>query len=121
MKEEVEELRTDGGFTYIVNDQGVKVRNSILGRRLVEDNETFEEYKLRQKFAKNFIDEKSKGSWYWKSVCAPTEKLRAQMAVDSKTTLESQEFLEHKGNNLGTYDKKKIREFLKTVEDGGHK
>tara|TARA_R110002012_G_scaffold59679_10_gene156343 strand:+ start:1912 stop:2190 length:279 start_codon:yes stop_codon:yes gene_type:complete len=83
----VEDLITDGGYHYIENEDGLKVRNSIIGRRIKEDGETFDEYKMRQKFVNNFDKEKSRGTRFWK-------------------------------NELGTYDKKKVEEFIKENYNG---
>jgi hypothetical protein len=118
---EVENLVTAGGFNYIESEEGLKVRNSIVGRRLVEDDETFEEYKMRQKFARNFTDERTKGSWFWKSKKAPSKDLQTKIMNSDSDVLKSEEFLSHKGSNLGTYDKAKVEAFLKAIEDGGHK
>ena len=124
MKEEVsetvsvDELITDGGYRYIENDKGLKVRNSLVGQRLKEDGETFEEYKLRQKFITDFHKQRKKGTWFWKSKKAPSAKLQAMIAINPKKAIESEEFKEHSGNNLGTYDKKKVEEFLKSQANG---
>jgi len=116
----VEDMVTAGGFHYIESEEGAKVRNSIVGRRLKEDGETFEEYKMRQKFVTNFNKEKSKGKWFWKSKKQPSTELQIKMMVNAPGVLESEEFLEHKASNLGTYDKVKVEEYLKSLEDGGH-
>ena len=117
-KVSVDELITDGGYRYIQNEEGLKVRNSLVGQRLKEDGETFEEYKLRQKFITDFHKNYKKGTWFWKSEKAPSAKLQVMMAMDPKGTIESPEFKEHSGNNMGTYDKKKVEEFLKSRVNG---
>jgi len=114
----VDELITDGGYRYIENEEGLKVRNSLVGQRLKEDGETFEEYKLRQKFITDFNKQRKKGTWFWKSKKAPSQKLQIMMALDAKGTMESPEFKEHSGNNLGTYNKKQVEEFLKSQSNG---
>ena len=121
-KEEVkvEDMVTEGGYHYIESEQGVKVRNSIVGRRLKEDGETFEEYKMRQKFVKNFNKETAKGSWLWKSRKEPELDLQVKMAIGAPGVLESEEFKGHKASNLGTYNKREVEEYLKEMQNGGH-
>tara|TARA_R110002126_G_scaffold1738_4_gene10449 strand:+ start:1360 stop:1731 length:372 start_codon:yes stop_codon:yes gene_type:complete len=114
-KEAVEDMITAGGYHYIESEQGVKVRNSLVGRRLKEDGETFEEYKMRQKFVKNFNKETAKGKWFWKSRKKPELDLQLKMAVGTPGILESKEFSDHKSSNLGTYDEKKVESYLKSL------
>jgi hypothetical protein len=66
-KEKVEETElkvTDGGHSYIEKD-GLKVRSAMVNHRLKDDGETFEEYKMRQKFMKSYVKRKAKGTHLW--------------------------------------------------------
>ena len=62
--EEEDVKYTEGGHRYIEVD-GLKVRSDIVNHRLVEDGETFEEYKLRQKYMKVFEKRKKEGELFW--------------------------------------------------------
>ena len=64
MKEQEDVKYTEGGHRYIEVD-GLKVRSDIVGQRLIEDGETFEEYKLRQKYVKVFEKRKKEGELFW--------------------------------------------------------
>lgn len=39
---------TEGGFRFIELEDGKKIRESKVAYRLIEDNETYEEYRLRR-------------------------------------------------------------------------
>ena len=118
MSDSTENLVTDGGYSYIENEIGVKVRNSLLSRRIKEDGETFKEYKLRRKFVKEYEKERNKGQWLWTSAKEPSEELKLKIALAVPGVLESEEFSEHRGNNLGTYNKKEVKEFLDSQNNG---
>lgn len=90
------ELITAGGYHYIENE-GFKIRNSIVNRRLVEDDETFEEYKVRTKLAKSHLKQFKKGSYIWLSA----RNMRKE-DVESK-----QAFKLFEKCNMGTYNKPK--------------
>jgi hypothetical protein len=66
VKEEVkrEEGVTEGGHKYIKIDD-LLVRDSVVGRRLKEDGETFDEYKVRQKMIKVYTKDALKGKHLW--------------------------------------------------------
>ena len=66
------ELITAGGYRYIENE-GFKIRNSIVNRRLEEDGETFEEYKVRTKLAKSHLKQFKQGSYVWLSRRIPKQ------------------------------------------------
>lgn len=69
---------TEGGYDYLELESGNKVRGSIVQRRIIEDNETFEEYRLRLKLVKNM--EKTKkpriiwDSYNWGTLTAERAK-----------------------------------------------
>lgn len=75
LKEEVPEpkelKKTEGGYEYIelddVEEEGLshKIRNSFSARRLTEDGETHEEYKVRRKMYKQMEKERSRGKYIW--------------------------------------------------------
>ena len=113
-----ENLVTEGGYSYIVNEEGIKIRNSLVGRRIKEDKETFKEYKIRQKFVKTFIKEKKEGKYTWLSKKEPSQELQIKVALQIDGVLGSDEFKEHKGNNLGTYNKKEVKNFLDKHKNG---
>ena len=93
------ELITAGGYRYIENE-GFKIRNSVVNRRLEEDGETFEEYKVRTKLAKSHLKQFKQGSYLWLSKRIPK-------AEDFKT---EETFKLFKKCNMGTY--------IKTNKDG---
>ena len=115
---EGEKLVTEGGYTYIVNEEGLKIRNSTSTSRLEKDEETYEEYKLRRRLLKSHIEDRLKGKYFWTSVQQQGEKLQAKVAMNYDDVLESEEFLEHKRNNLGTYNKAEVKAFLDSRKDG---
>ena len=103
IKEHLEEIKegeliTPGGYRYIENE-GFKIRNSVVNRRLVEDDETFEEYKVRTKLAKAHLKQSKRGNYIWLS----TRNMRKE-DVESE---ESFKFFEK--CNMGTY---------KAIKDG---
>lgn len=60
-----EEIQTPGGFAAIVvNDQIIRKSNSP--RRLEEDGETYDEYKVRRKLT-NQIEKERTGKVFWMS------------------------------------------------------
>lgn len=63
-EEKREEGVTKGGHKYIKIDD-MFIRDSLVGRRLKEDEETFEEYKVRQKMIKVYTKDKMKGRHLW--------------------------------------------------------
>lgn len=63
---EREEGVTDGGHNYIKIEDLI-IRDSILGRRLKEDGETFDEYKVRQKMSAQHLKNKRSGQLFWDS------------------------------------------------------
>lgn len=122
VREEVKEeinLVTEGGYSYIESNEGLKVRNAFVNRRIKEDGETFEEYKMRQKFLMNFRKESKKGKWFWKSQKQPSKELMLKVNLNVPGVLESDEFLQHKASNLGTYNKTEVEEFLRSKENNG--
>lgn len=101
VKEHLEEIKegeliTKGGYRYIENE-GFKIRNSIVNRRLIEDDETFEEYKVRTKLAKSHLKQFKKGSYIWLSA----RNMRKE-DVESE-----QAFKLFEKCNMGTYNKPK--------------
>lgn len=122
VREEVKEeinLVTEGGYSYIESNEGLKVRNAFVNRRIKEDGETFEEYKMRQKFLMNFRKESKKDKWFWKSQKQPSKELMLKVNLNVPGVLESDEFLQHKASNLGTYNKTEVEEFLRSKENNG--
>ena len=90
------ELITAGGYRYIENE-GFKIRNSVVNRRLEEDGETFEEYKVRTKLAKSHLKQFKQGSYLWLSKRIPK--------VEDFKTEETFKLFEK--CNMGTYIKPK--------------
>ena len=111
-------LVTEGGYTYIVNEEGLKIRNSTATHRLRNDSETYPEYKLRRKMLKEHIGTKLKGNYLWPSLKRPSKELQIKVALNTPGVLESDEFLDHKRNNLGTYNKAEVKAFIDSRKDG---
>jgi len=106
-KKELDVLVTKGGYEYILKED-LKVRSSLVGRRLKEDGETFDEYKLRRKGVHQYVEAKAKGKLFWPSKKAPSEQLSMMMAVNPKRGKETPEFKEWAKWNLGTYVKENV-------------
>ncbi len=90
------ELITPGGYRYIENE-GFKIRNSVVNRRLVEDDETFEEYKVRTKLAKSHLKQAKQGNYIWLS-----KRIMRKEDVESE-----QAFKFFEKCNMGTYKSNK--------------
>lgn len=55
---------TEGGYEYITDQSGHKIRNTISPQRLTEDDETYDEYKIRRKLVNNL--DRKRTVWYSK-------------------------------------------------------
>jgi len=92
--EEANKLYTEGGIQYeeVTTPDGkqLKVRYDDSSKRLEEDEETFQEYKFRQKALKRFKKSRNKGFLHWHREWGPmTEakknKVRQYMGADDET------------------------------------
>lgn len=111
---EVMDLVTEGGYRYITKDENgveLKIRNSIVNRRLTEDNETFEEYKIRLKMAKEFVKSNKKGTLIWPSKRILTDTDRQDLEKNPKL------INDYRKLSLGTYDKKKLEQYIQTLKE----
>lgn len=88
---------TKGGFQYeeITTAQGfkLKVRYSDASYRLTEDDENFEEYKLRLRAVKRFEKSRKSGFVHWMGTWGPMtkekkEKIKSYVHADDKTKKE---------------------------------
>lgn len=116
--EKENDLVTKGGYKYIVNEEGLKIRNSTAPQRLKKDDETYIEYKLRQKLLKEHIKDRLKGEYFWTSIKQPGSELQIKVAMNDPDVLESDEFLKHRRNNLGTYNKAEVKKIIDSQKNG---
>jgi N-acetylmuramic acid 6-phosphate (MurNAc-6-P) etherase len=54
---------TEGGYKYIKTTDGLIIRSSIKNERLVEDGETYEEYKMRKMVSSKLLKRKKRLIW----------------------------------------------------------
>lgn len=114
-----------------INKEKYTLYHSLNNGRLEE--ETFEEYKIRQYYIKKFKKDAKKGNiiWYAKNTQAINDYQLANYLVGLKATSEKvdedslKEAMGHlkmteeiaKKTNLGTYDKKKIQAFIEKQKE----
>lgn len=97
-----EKKKTEGGYEYVLDDQGNKVRNSLVGYRLKDDGETYDEYRKRQETIKNYEKQKKKGETMWPS--RNYDDIRKRNPKD-----DPQEYMKR---NLGTYNKETVQRLI---------
>lgn len=117
--EEETTLITPGGYNYIIKEEIVdlgngltgttelKIRNSLVGRRLEEDDELFEEYKIRQKMARFFIKSTKKGKVFW-----PSKRILVDADLKAIKDKDIDVLNDHRKLNLGTYNKEKLEKLI---------
>jgi len=110
-KEAKEHPLTDGGYRYEdhkVGDATYRIRGSITSKRLEEDGETFEEYKLRLKLFQNYQKKAKQGSLLWPSKKLPTERDLYIRDTDPANFHKTEEYRRLQLSNLGTLTKEKV-------------
>ncbi len=99
-KEKESYPKTKGGFEY-KEASGLKIRKSIRPDRIKEDDETYEEYKMRRKMKDDAISDHMKGTLVWSSVDYTDPGNRDK--------------------NLGTYNKEELKELDRELKKKNNK
>lgn len=88
---------TKSGYKYVIEEStGLRIRNSLAGHRLKNDDESYEEYRARQRIIKKYQRDKRRSNIVWPSV----NKDDLYMASRGKPMPDAGQ------RNLGTFRKK---------------
>lgn len=88
-------LTTEGGFKYIEVEGGLKLRESKVAYRLIEDEETYDEYRLRRRVMK-YLEKKQRALRpYWDSKKLGTlSQERINKALEDEAKKESERIVQ---------------------------